>query len=56
MSAEQGNLDAQYTIAVMYDGGLGVEQDFAIAFTWYKLAADQGFGPAIDALNELYSE
>ena len=40
--AEQGDVDAQYNLGVMYDNGWGVLQDYAEAMKWYRLAADQG--------------
>jgi len=36
------NLDAQYNLALMYDNGEGVPQDYAEAVKWYRLAAEQG--------------
>ncbi|MES0828476.1 tetratricopeptide repeat protein [Ruegeria sp. SCP11] len=39
---QAGNVDAQYNLGVMYEEGLGVEQDFSEAFRWMNLAATQG--------------
>ena len=39
--AEQGNAEAQYFLASMYDKGDGVEQDKQKAFYWYTKAAEQ---------------
>jgi TPR repeat protein len=33
---------AQYNLAVMYDDGQGVPQDYAVATSWYRKAAEQG--------------
>ncbi|MGN5764053.1 tetratricopeptide repeat protein [Acinetobacter calcoaceticus] len=41
-NAEQGNVEAQYSLATMYADGDGVEQDNAKAVHWYLMAADQG--------------
>jgi TPR repeat protein len=38
-SAEQGDATAQYNLAVMYDTGRGVLQDYVMAHKWYNLAA-----------------
>jgi hypothetical protein len=38
-SAEQGDATAQYNLAVMYDTGRGVLQDYVLAHKWYNLAA-----------------
>jgi TPR repeat protein len=38
-SAEHGDATAQYNLAVMYDTGRGVLQDYVMAHKWYNLAA-----------------
>ena len=38
-SAEHGDATAQYNLAVMYDAGRGVLQDYVLAHKWYNLAA-----------------
>ena len=40
-AAEQGDIQAQFTLAIMYEGGLGVSQDRAEAVKWWRKAADQ---------------
>ena len=40
--AEQGDADAQYTLALRYDYGEGVPQDYAEAVRWCRLAPGQG--------------
>ena len=40
--AEQGDVEAQYSLGIDYDIGSGVQQDEAEAARWYRLAADQG--------------
>jgi len=42
LSAEQGNADAQFNLAVCYDNGTGVQRDEAEAARLYKLSAEQG--------------
>jgi uncharacterized protein len=34
--AEQGNAAAQFNLALMYDNGTGVPQDYAQAVEWYR--------------------
>jgi len=40
--AEQGHVDAQFNLGLMYDKGEGTPQDYAAALKWYRLAAEQG--------------
>ncbi len=40
--ADTGDSSAQYKLAVMYDQGLGLEQDFLQAKKWYQRAAESG--------------
>jgi VWFA-related protein len=42
-AAELGDVQAQYNLAVMYDTGRGVPQDYARAVVWYRKAAEHGF-------------
>ena len=48
-SAQQGFVDAQYTLALLYDQGLGVPEDKHQALHWGLLAAAQGHVSAIYA-------
>lgn len=41
--AEQGNLESQYTLAALYELGLGVPEDPAEAVAWYRTAAEKRF-------------
>ena len=41
-SAKRCNEQAQGLIGFMYANGRGVTQNYARAFKWYKLSADQG--------------
>ena len=40
--AEQGNVDAQYSIAAMYQRGQGFEEDKVKAHMWFDLASRNG--------------
>ena len=42
MAAEQGNAPAQNDLGVMFESGLGVEQNLPEAFTWFTRSAEQG--------------
>jgi TPR repeat protein len=52
--AEQGDMDAQYNLGLMYNKGEGVIQDYAAAVTWYSKSAEQGYAPAQFNLGHLY--
>jgi len=52
--AEQGNADAQSSLGVMYEKGLGVSQDIKTAMKWYRLAAKQGNANAQFNLGTMY--
>ena len=39
ISAEDGNYNAQYALAQMYEMGMGVEQNLTKAMHWYKRSA-----------------
>ena len=52
--AVQGHAEAQNMLGFMYRMGEGVEQDFAKARHWYRLAADQGHPTAQNNLGLLY--
>ena len=47
--AEQGQAEAQFNLAVMYDNGEGVPEDYVRVYAWCNLAAAQGFEPAVKA-------
>ena len=44
MAAEQGVVDAQHLVALMYSLGRGVPQDYVLAHMWYNLAASRMTG------------
>src|SRR5256885_3277697 len=52
--ADQGNVNAQYNVGVMYDNALGVKTDYAEAAKWFQKAAAQGNMYAEVDLGKLY--
>ena len=44
--AGHGDADAQYELGIMYAEGRGVPQNDAVAFAWYRQAAEQGVAEA----------
>lgn len=53
-SAEQGNAEGQYGLAVMYSSGEGVARNMPEALKLLKLAAQQGNSKAINAIARHY--
>ncbi len=53
-NAEKGDAEAQLNLGTRYYKGNGVEQNYAIAFEWYKKAAQQGHPEAQNALGLCY--
>jgi hypothetical protein len=54
--AEQGDVRAQSTVALIYYHGRGVRQDDAEAAKWFRLAADQGDATSQFNLGVMYGE
>lgn len=52
--ADQGNAEAQFNVAIIYDYGHGVGSDYARAMKWYRKAAEQGFDAAQFNLGIMY--
>ena len=52
--ANQGNVDAQYNLGVMYEKGEGVRQDYRKAIEWYEKSANQGYAAAQYNLGLMY--
>jgi hypothetical protein len=52
--AQQGHVDAQNNLGVLYYTGRGVTQDYLAAARWYQRAARQGHGDAQNNLAALY--
>ena len=55
-AAEQGDVDAQLLLGIMYDVGRGVAQDDREAVRWYLKAAEQGDAGAQYFLGAMYKE
>ena len=53
-AAEDGDMNAQFNLGVMYEHGHGVEQSDLKAGEWYQIAADNGHPEAPMALQLLY--
>lgn len=54
--AESGHARAQFQFGYLYEAGLGVAQDSAVAAGWYRKAAEQGHPMAQAALGAMYLE
>ena len=52
--AQTGDAEAMNNIGILYNKGLGVEQDEAMAASWYRRAAEIGFANAQFNLANLY--
>jgi len=53
-AAELGDASAQFKMALMYDRGKGMPQDYAGAVRWYRKSAEQGFVEAQYNLGSMY--
>ena len=53
-AAELGDASAQFKMALMYDRGKGMPQDYAEAVRWYRKSAEQGFVEAQYNLGSMY--
>lgn len=56
VEAEAGDAVAQFDLAVLYDQGYGVPQDYAQAIVWYRKSAIQGNANAQTNLCEMYGD
>jgi hypothetical protein len=54
--AEEGNVEAQFNLGLLYENGLGVPQDGATAALWYRRAAEQNDRMAQAYLGEMYAQ
>ncbi|MCL1470820.1 tetratricopeptide repeat protein [Argonema antarcticum] len=52
--ADEGNAEAQCTIANMYHLGLGVERNILEAIEWYVKSSERGYGVASNNLGGIY--
>lgn len=55
-AAERGFARAQYSLALTYEFGSGVPQDFSQAIRWHTAAAEQGLPEAQYELGKMYEE
>ena len=53
--ANSGNPEAMYYLGLLYDSGLGIEENKNIAFEWYNSAYINGYNFALNKLYEFYS-
>jgi TPR repeat protein len=56
LAAEQGIASAQYTLGVIYELGLGVDQNMGIAVRWYNKAAKQNHSKAQYRLGKIFTD
>lgn len=56
VQANQGDAEAQYSLAVMYDEGEGTREDNAKAIEWYTKSANQGYDLAQYNLAIMYDD
>jgi TPR repeat protein len=54
-AAQQGSVEAQFNLGLMYDMGHGVAQDYKEAVRWYQRAAQQGLAEAQYTLGLMYN-
>ncbi len=53
--AEQGQVEAQYHLALLYEEGQGVDKNYDLARFWFLRAAQKGYVDAYFALGEMYA-
>jgi TPR repeat protein len=53
-AAKEGHADSQFNVAMMYERGIGVEENAAEAIAWYCKGAAQGHAPAQFNLAVIY--
>ena len=54
-AAEQGDVEAQHNLGLMYYNGEGVAEDNAEAVKWFRKAAEQGYARAQYGLGFMYA-
>ena len=54
LAAEQGYVDAQFSVGNAYGKGKGVPQDYKTAVKWHTLAAEQGYARSQSLLGLWY--
>jgi TPR repeat protein len=55
LAAENGKVESQYNLGVLYAKGLGVQKDYQEAARWYRKAAEQSQAQAQYSLANLYA-
>ena len=55
-AAERGNAPAQFRLALCYEEGQGLSQDYGQAVYWWRKAAEQGYARAQHNLAVCYAE
>src|SRR5208282_5787692 len=55
-AAESGNPFCQYMLGQRYEKGIGAENDYVKAASWYQKASEQGLAAAQWSLGQLYAE
>ena len=55
-AVEQGQVDAQFRLGVLYYDGVSVTQDYVEASKWFRKAAEQGQAETQFILGNLYSD
>ena len=55
-AAEQGDINEQYALGIIYSHGQGVTQDYGQAVYWYGKAAAQGHADAQTSLGLMYED
>jgi TPR repeat protein len=56
LSANQGNMEAQFKLGDLYILGHGTSKCFSDAYQWYTKAAIQGYKKALTRIHDLYQE
>jgi uncharacterized protein len=55
-AAESGDVEAQTNVGEIYERGMGVAPDYALAAKWYQAAADKNYARALFNLGTLYEQ
>ena len=55
-AAQAGKADAQYSLAVAYEYGMGVGKNEAVALQWYQKSANQNYANAQSRLGLAYAK
>lgn len=55
-TAQGGDPEAMTNVGEIYERGMGVEPDYAVAAEWYQKAADKGYSRAMFNLGTLYEQ